>query len=62
MTIQEMNNAIETMRKIYNFNDENTEIGLGSMYSLDEGRVTLATTDQETGVDIHMSKIREKGV
>lgn len=56
MTIQEMNNAIETMKKIYNFKDEKTMIKLGGRFSFDEGGVRLATTDEETGVDIQMSK------
>lgn len=51
-----MNNAIETMRKVYNFKDEKTMIRLGSAHSFDEGGVRLATTDDETGVDIQMSK------
>ena len=49
MKITEMNNCIEKMRKCYKFEDDKTEIRLGSMQSGGCGRHVSASTRDENG-------------
>ena len=60
MTIQEMNNALDEIRKIYNFDDKKTFISLRDAISMSETKVTIATEDEETGVYIELSKRPER--
>lgn len=55
MKITEMNNCIEEMRKCYNFDDDKTEIRLGSIISGIDKYVTVCTTS-ENGTQIEMTR------
>lgn len=55
MKIAEMNNCIEKMRKCYKFDDEKTEIMLGSIMSDIDKCVTVCTTD-ENGTQVKMTR------
>lgn len=55
MKITEMNNCIEEMRKCYNFDDDKTEIRLGSIVSGIDKYVTVCICD-ENGTQIEMTR------
>ena len=47
MKITEMNNCIEKMRECYKFDDDKTEIHLGDLRDMGNGRyVSVATRDE----------------
>ena len=55
-----MNECIEKMRECYNFNDDKTEIRLGDIRDMGNGRcVSVATTD-ENGTQIEMSRYADE--
>ena len=56
MKITEMNNCIEEMRKCYKFEDDKTEIRLGSMPSGGCDRYVTVGTRDENGTQIEMTK------
>ena len=56
MKISEMNNCIEKMRKCYKFEDDKTEIRLGSMQSGGCGRCVTVGTVDENGTQIEMRR------
>ena len=51
-----MNNCIEEMRKCYKFEDDKTEIRLGSMQSGGCGRHVSVSTRDENGTQIEMTR------
>lgn len=60
MKITEMNNCIEEMRKCYKFEDDKTEIRLGSIPSGGcDGHVSVSTMN-ENGTQIEMTRIADK--
>ena len=56
MKISEVNNCIEKMRKCYKFEDDKTEIRLGSMQSGGWGRCVTVSTMDENGTQIEMTR------
>ena len=57
MTIQDFNNAIDTMRKAYRFEDKYTEIeSIYDIVSQKTNRITLRTYDNATETEIIMSR------
>ena len=60
MKISEINNCIEKMRKCYKFEDDKTEIRLGSMQSGGCGRHVSVSTMDENGTQIEMTRIADK--
>lgn len=60
MTIAEMNKCIEKMRRIYGFDDENTDIELVfDPISHSSGGVELRTTDKN-GIQIRLAGAAEE--
>lgn len=55
MKIAEMNNCIEKMRKIYKFDDEKTEIDIGSLGSNMEKDLVEVKTVDKSGIQIIMT-------
>ena len=55
-TVKQFIEALDEMRKIYPFNDEETRICTIRMESLSHDGVQIITRDKNTGVDIMMSK------
>ena len=55
-TVKQFKDALEEMRKIYPFKDEKTRIDTHSRYSDNANSLTIATTDEETGIVIEMTK------
>ena len=51
-----MNNCIEEMRKCYKFENDKTEIRLGSMQSGGCGRCVTVGTMDENGTQIEMTR------
>ena len=60
MKISEMNKCIEKMRKCYKFEDDKTEIRLGSMQSGGCGRHVSVSTMDENGTQIEMTRINTR--
>lgn len=60
MKITEMNNCIEEMRKCYKFEDDKTEIRLGSIPSGDCDRHVSVSTMNENGTQIEMTRIADR--
>jgi hypothetical protein len=60
MKITERNNCIEEMRKCYKFEDDKTEIRLGSMPSGGCDRCVSVSTMNENGTQIEMTKYANK--
>lgn len=60
MKITEMNNCIEKMRECYKFEDEKTEIRLGSMPSGGCDRCVTVGTRDENGTQIEMTRIADR--
>ena len=60
MKITEMNNCIEEMRKCYKFEDDKTEIRLGSMQSGGCGRHGSVSTMDENGTQIEMTRTADR--
>ena len=56
MKISEMNNCIEEMRKCYKFEDDKTEIRLGSIPSIGCDRHVSVSTMNENGTQIEMTR------
>lgn len=60
MKITEMNNCIEEMRKCYKFEDDKTEIRLGSVPSSGCDRHVFVSTMNENGTQIEMTRIADR--
>lgn len=60
MKITEMNNCIEEMRKCYKFEDDKTEIRLGSMPSGGCDRRVTVSTMSKNGTQIEMTRIADR--
>lgn len=60
MKITEMNNCIEEMRKCYKFEDDKTEIRLGSTPSGSCNRYVSVCTTNENGTQIEMTRIADR--
>ena len=57
MTLKQFNDTLEEMRTIYPFKDEKTRLGeLKDLCSDSLRQVEIVTTDEETGIQIIMSK------
>ena len=56
MKITEMKNCIEKMRECYKFNDDKTEIRLGSMCDCGQGRIVEVLTEDINGTRINMTR------
>lgn len=56
MKITEMKNCIEKMRECYKFNDDKTEIRLGSMCDCGQGRIVEVMTEDINGTRINMTR------
>lgn len=54
MTIQEMNDTLKTMKSVYNFKDEKTDIKLEGVKSFEGDTVFINTIDDKTNVNIEM--------
>ena len=55
-TVAQFLDALEAMRTVYSFKDEDTRISVMDIRSLSPNCLTVATTDERTGVFITMSK------
>ena len=60
MKISEVNNCIEKMRKCYKFEDDKTEIRLGSMQSGGFDRCITVCVRDENGTQIEMTRIADR--
>ena len=60
MKITEMNNCIEEMRKCYKFEDDKTEIRLGDLRDMGNGRYVSVATRDENGTQIEMTRIADR--
>ena len=55
-----MNNCIEKMRECYKFDDDKTEIRLGDMRDMGNGRHVSVTTRDENGTQIEMTRYADE--
>ncbi len=55
-TVKQFREAIEEMRTLYPFEDDKTRLSTADFRTLAPTCLTLATTDEKTGVFITMSK------
>ena len=60
MKITEMNNCIEKMRECYKFDDDKTEIRLGDLRDMGNGRCVSVATRDENGTQIEMTRYADK--
>ena len=60
MKISEVNNCIEKMRKCYKFEDDKTEIRLGSMQSGGFDRCITVCVRDENGTQIEMTRYADE--
>ena len=60
MKITEMNNCIEKMRECYKFDDDKTEICLGDMRDMGNGRRVSVVTKDENGTQIEMTRYADE--
>ena len=60
MKISEVNNCIEKMRKCYKFEDDKTEIRLGDLRDMGNGRYVSVATKDENGTQIEMTRIADR--
>ena len=60
MKISEVNNCIEKMRKCYKFEDDKTEIRLGDLRDMGNGRYVSVATRDENGTQIEMTRIADR--
>ena len=62
MTITELKNCIEKMRECYNFDDDNTQVRLGSECNLWSGREVGIFTEDRNGTRISMERYADEMV
>lgn len=55
-TVKQFKDTLEEMRSIYPFEDDKTYIQTRDIVSLGNDHLSLATTDEKTGILIEMSK------
>ena len=55
-TVKQFKNALEEMRGIYPFNDENTKICTFDPRTTRNDRLYICTVDEKTGIEITMTK------
>lgn len=55
-TVKEFKETLEEMREIYPFKDENTRICTLDLVTGNHNRLTVVMTDENTGIQIEMSK------
>lgn len=55
-TVKQFKDTLEEMRSIYPFQDDKTYIQTRDIVSLGNNHLSLATTDEKTGILIEMSK------
>ena len=60
MKISEMNKCIEEMRKCYKFEDDKTEIRLGNLRDMGNGRYVSVATRDENGTQIEMTRTADR--
>ena len=60
MKVTEMNNTIEKMRECYKCDDDKTEIRLGDMRDIGNGRCVSVATRDENGTKIEMSRYADE--
>ena len=60
MKITEINNCIEKMRECYKFDDDKTEINLGNMRDMGNGRYVSVVTKDENGTQIEMTRYADE--
>lgn len=60
MKITEMNNCIEKMRECYRFNDDKTEIRLGSVCDCGRGNMVEILTEDDNGTRINMTRYADE--
>ena len=60
MKITEMKNCIEKMRECYRFNDDKTEIRLGSVCDCGNGRMVEVMTEDSNGTRINMTRYADE--
>ena len=60
MKMSEINNCIEKMRKCYKFEDDKTEIRLGDLRDMGNGRYVSVATMDENGTQIEMTRIADR--
>lgn len=56
ISVKQLNEILQEMRKIYKFDDEKTKICTRNLISGEDEFVTIFTTDEDTGIEISMSK------
>lgn len=59
-TVKEFYEALNEMRAIYPFDDEKTRLCTRDAWRNEENHLSIITTDEKTGIDIHMSKTIER--
>lgn len=55
-TVKQFVDALEEMRTVYPFKDENTRMSIMDFRCMTPNHLTVITTDEKTGVVITMSK------
>lgn len=55
-TVKQFLTALEEMRTVYLFDDEKTSVSINHNPIGREGRLSVSTTDERTGIVIEMSK------
>ncbi len=55
-TVKQFKDTLEEMKSIYPFDDEKTYIQTRDIVNLGHDHLSLATTDEKTGILIEMSK------
>lgn len=55
-TVKQFKDTLEEMKKIYPFDDEKTRISSHNHFTNNANSLTIITTDEETGVNIELSK------
>ena len=60
-TVKQFLDALDEMRTLYAFDDEKTEICTFDYMTNNHCGLSIATTDEKTGIDIHMGKRFEIG-
>lgn len=55
-TVKQFKDALEEMRSIYPYQDDKTYIQTRDIVNLGHDHLSLATTDEKTGILIEMSK------
>ena len=57
MTVHQFKCALEEMRTVYNFDDNETRIGTENLITKEHDRISLETRDKQTGVMVYLQKV-----